>query len=131
MDGVSIVGYSMADYSPLNRGNSIATGHGYYRSSRVDFIDVFYRALRQWVSETIFESNLDVILSHPSFRTIVAMGQRAVPLIVDELKRRPSLIAYALEAITGEQPYPANTRGNIRAMSDHWVLWSEREDVAA
>jgi hypothetical protein len=54
-----------------------------------------------------------------------------VPLIVNELRLQPSLLVYALEDITGEQPYPADIKGDIKAMSDYWAVWADREDIAA
>lgn len=132
MDGVSIARHSFADYTKERGQNTAIAAPGYYASSYIDFITVFYDLLRKWSSETTFESNLDTITSHPSYRGIVSLGARALPLIVDELRTQPSLLVYALEDITGERPYPANIQGNIRAMADHWVLWSEREkNIAA
>ena len=128
---VSIAGDSFADYTKgLGRNTAIAAS-AYYTASYADFITDFYRYLQKWRSETMFESNLDTITHHPSYRSIVAMGGRALPLIVGELRIAPSLLVYALEDITGERPYAPNIQGDIRAMSDHWVLWSEREDAAA
>jgi hypothetical protein len=128
MDGVSIARHSFADYTRDYNHITTIAAPAHYISSHGDYITAFYQFLHKWVSETTFESNLDTITSHGAYRAIVAMGPRAVPLIVDELKIKPSLLVYAMEDITGERPYAPNMQGNIRAMSDHWVLWAERED---
>jgi len=122
MDGVSVARHSFADYADEYRRSTSTVASAHYVSSYADFIAAFYRLLQQWRSETQFESNLDTITAHPSYRAIVVMGRRAMPLIVDELKTEPSLLVYALEDITGERPYAPNIQGNIRAMADHWVL---------
>ena len=131
MDVLSIAGHSFADYTEGHGRNTAIAAPAQYASSYIDFITMFYDLLRRWSSETAFESNLDTITAHSSYRGIVSLGARALPLIVGELRLQPSLLVYALEDITGERPYPPNIQGNIRAMADHWVLWSEREDNVA
>ena len=86
---VSIAGDSFADYTKgLGRNTAIAAS-AYYTASYADFITDFYRYLQKWRSETMFESN--TITQHPSYRSIVAMGVRALPLVVGELRIAPDL----------------------------------------
>lgn len=131
MEGVSGAGQPHAHYAARPQANTTVTTGAHYASSYSDFITHFHLRLQQWRSETAFDSNLDAIVSHASFRDIVGLGQRAVPLIIDELSIRPSLLVYALEDIVGEQPYAPNTQGNIRAMTDYWLLWADRDVAAA
>ncbi len=127
MDGVHVASDPYADYTRDRGHNTGVTTRGSYKSSYADFVSAFYDHLHKWKSETVFESNLDIIISHPSYQAITQLGDRAVSLLVDELRREPSLLVYMLEDITGERPYAANIQGDIRAMSNHWVLWMERE----
>lgn len=131
MDGFSVVSQPDADYAPQGQANTTITIGGHYTSSFADFVTDFHLCLQQWKSETAFDSNLDEITSHPCFKAITGLGERAVPLILNELRSSPSLLVYALEDITGEQPYPANMAGDIRRMSDCWLLWSDHTDRAA
>lgn len=130
MDGISAVSGVHADYSG-QPGNVAVGAMGHYTSSRMDFIARFYQCLQQWHSETVYESDLDAILAHPSYRRIVDLGFHAVPLIVDHLKVQPSLLVFALEDITGERPFSSDLQGDISGMTDAWVLWADREDLAA
>lgn len=55
----------------------------------------------KWFDETYILSNTELILTHPAFREIVAMGEPAVKYILEKLEERPSFIMYALPEILG------------------------------
>lgn len=126
MEGVFVASDPYADYTK-DRGYNTGVTRGSYKSSYADFVTAFHDHLQKWKSETVFESNLDNIVSHPDYQAITRLGARVVPLILNELRTEPSLLVFMLEDITGEKPYATNIQGDIRAMSDHWVLWMERE----
>jgi hypothetical protein len=65
--------------------------------------------------------------SHPAFIEIVLMGHRVVPLIIEELKKRPDLLVGALPRITSENPVSTSDRGNIYAMALAWIEWYRRK----
>lgn len=103
----------------------------YYPRQKRDFFDAFYEAYEAWRLETEHSSSIVDKVSSPHFRAIVTLGENAVPLIVHELRKRPSFIFLALQEITGEDHAPPNTKGNVRAMVEAWLLWAEREGVDA
>ena len=45
------------------------------------------------------------------------------PLILAELNHEPDDWFWALHAITGASPVPAEIRGNVRQMTDAWLQW--------
>lgn len=100
---------------------------GRYTSTPTDYIDRFYSLLRKWQSETYYVSSSEDLRRHAAYRSIVRMGPSVVPLIVDELRREPSLLIMALHDITGISPFAESDRGNIKAMTDCWIAWAERE----
>lgn len=51
------------------------------------------------------------------------MGEGAVPLLLAELRREPDDWFWALHAITGANPVPAASRGDLRAMTEAWLQW--------
>lgn len=104
---------------------------GYYPPAQRDFLDSFYEAYAAWRSETEHLSSITEKVGSPHFRAIVDLGDRAIPLIVHELRKRPNFIFLALQQITGEDPVPKGARGNVRAMVEAWLLWAERADVNA
>jgi hypothetical protein len=87
-----------------------------------------------------FSSKFKTTLQHPAFREIVAMGQRAVPLILARLEEGGSgFIWLALPEITGANPpIPEGFRGNkeiapgwmgwdIKGMEAAWLEWGRKQ----
>lgn len=66
-------------------------------SSRTFFND----CLSHWKMETMFASSPEEIIGNEYFKAIVDMGTVAVPFIAEELKRKPSHLVWALNAIYG------------------------------
>jgi hypothetical protein len=57
------------------------------------------------------------------YQKIIGMGRDAVPLILGELQREPDQWFWALEAITDENPVPAEAAGKVRLMAEAWLEW--------
>lgn len=60
---------------------------------------------------------------HPAYQQIIALGQRAVPLILQDLAGDVDHWFIALHAITGETPVDPRDAGNLSAMAKAWVSW--------
>lgn len=103
---------------------------GNYSPSPSDFISSFYAVLRRWQSETKFISDPNKITDHPCFKEIVANADNVKDLIVDELKREPSFLVWALDDAFNEKPYPQAAIGNIKQMTEAWILWADRNGYA-
>ncbi len=87
--------------------------------------DLFHQWVSEWCGGIGPTSDPAKIVAHPAFRQIVAAGEDAVPLLLRELRKAPSLLVFALHEITGEDPVPARARGKIREMSKAWVAWGK------
>ena len=89
--------------------------------------------LRSLVSEWALgvgpTSSSTEITAQPAFRRIVAMGREAIPFLLREVKREPSLLMLALYEITGEKPVPARSRGKINEMAKAWVTWGKKNGL--
>lgn len=85
--------------------------------------DRFRQLAQVWADETLNVSSVTEAERHPAYREIVRMGMPAVPLLLEELDREPNLWFGALQAITGENPIPAEDRGDILKMARAWVTW--------
>jgi hypothetical protein len=92
--------------------------------------EAFQSALIEWRRDKGPTSNSAKITAHPAFRRIVAMGPEAVPYILREVKREPSLLVMALREITGHNPVTQESRGDLRAMAKAWVEWGEKSGVS-
>ncbi len=100
---------------------------GKYSATSDDYIAKFYSLLSKWRSENYFVSSPTKLQSHKSFKDIVEMGDVVIPLILSELREKPSLIMMALSKISGEIPYTESEKGNISMMADAWLSWGQRQ----
>jgi len=98
-----------------------------YNKSEDDYVQEFYRLLRKWRYETLTSSSGTEMISRQEFTRIVALGKKAVPLIIDEIRTNPDYVMAALPLITNEDPVPDNVRGNMTEMANAWIAWYERE----
>lgn len=92
-----------------------------------------FLALRdQWYVERGPQSALSEIVGCPSYRQIMEMGERAVPLILDQLRQEggdPDYWFTALEGITGADPVAESDYGDMAAMAKSWLDWADRNYV--
>lgn len=100
-----------------------------YDRNTDDYVSRFRRLLRTWRAATAYVSSLDEMFEHPAFASIVQMGGKVVPLIIDELRRNPDLIVGALPIITGEDPVTERDRGDVYAMAVAWIEWGHRRGL--
>jgi hypothetical protein len=85
----------------------------------------FKAHVEKWRQETQHTSSMTKMIAHPSYRRIMGMGRDALPLIFHELKERPDHWLVALNAITGEDPVPADSKFNEAV--EAWLAWGEEK----
>ena len=85
----------------------------------------FDRLADEWKRETAHLSSPSMIAKHSAYQEIVQMGLVAVPLILRDLRKAPTLWFMALRAITGESPIRVENGGNIDAMRAAWLDWGD------
>ncbi len=84
----------------------------------------FHELADQWRAESSLLSNVTKKAIHPSYQQIIGMGERAVPLILEELQaERYADWFWALTAITGENPITDDIAGNVKRMAEAWIQW--------
>jgi hypothetical protein len=91
----------------------------------------FRELAARWKKETRHLSVIRRITAHPAYREIVAMGKAAVPLLLAELRRQPDHWFTALQEITGVDPAPSTSSGDVAAMARAWIAWGEAEGFRA
>jgi hypothetical protein len=77
----------------------------------------------QWKAGVGSTSSARAMSRHPAYRSIVALGDAAVPLILEELAREPHHWFAALREITGADPIPPEARGDVKRMAEAWLEW--------
>ena len=82
----------------------------------------------QWAELTAYRSNMSALRRHPLFDEIVALGEPAIPLILRELERKPSVPWFGLLAtMTGENAVPPELAGRVAEMAGSWLAWGRRQ----
>ena len=86
----------------------------------------FKKYADRWERDTVNMSSPTTIESHADYVSIIKLGRSVIPLILERMQDRPNFWFKALELLTGVQPVNPKNWGNIRAMTDDWLKWSER-----
>jgi hypothetical protein len=94
----------------------------------------FRRLEAQWTADTLVLSDPGKIMGHSAMRAIVALGEDTVPLILRELRDKPSLLVWALPEITGENLAPPRIEGgflkwNVDAQIEAWLHWGREKGL--
>jgi len=86
----------------------------------------FNELARKWKRETINVSSIQQMVLHPCYQEIIAMGPRAVPLILNQLKQEPDFWFWALRALAREDPVTEDIQGDLTAMTKAWLDWGSK-----
>lgn len=84
----------------------------------------FTRLVTRWRQETQALSSDSDIVANFAYHQIMGMGERALPLIFEEMEAHGGRWFWALRAITGENPVRPEDRGNVRRMTETWLKWA-------
>lgn len=96
--------------------------------SDVELLQEEFRGLAdQWYEESRFLSIAKRMTALPSFRKIVDMGERAIPLILAEMQQREGHWYLALRELTGINPVPEQSRGKLEEMNEAWLQWGREQ----
>lgn len=87
----------------------------------------FESLVKKWKEDTRFASTVLEMATNPSYQQIIGMGRQAVPLILKQLAKKPEHWFWALNAITGEDPVPENSRGKLPQMTKAWLEWGQQK----
>jgi hypothetical protein len=91
--------------------------------SAEDLAKRFAELIARWKEGTRHRSRIKDFKEHPAFLEIVAMGERAVPLILARLEKEPSFLFLALQDITGVSPVPEKGDSWIEQLITAWLAW--------
>jgi hypothetical protein len=80
-----------------------------------------------WKEETRHYSKMKTRMEHPAFRDMVAMGDKAVPLILADLEQNGGFGFLALHEITGADPVPEGAAGQIGIIAAAWIEWGRQQ----
>jgi hypothetical protein len=87
----------------------------------------FANLVKVWKKATLHYSFTRQKIVHPAYLRIVGMGEKAIPFILQELKKHPSASWFpALEAISGSNA--AQSAKSIDEAVNSWLDWSKQEN---
>jgi hypothetical protein len=86
----------------------------------------FNGLVQQWERERPHGSDVLEMVMQPSYQRIIGMGPDVVPLLLRELERKPGHWFWALYAITGADPVPSESQGNLKEMAASWIEWGKK-----
>jgi hypothetical protein len=112
------------DYITFHRNGTLDTES---IRTAVEAPEQHFRSLaEQWRRETGMFSSVSRMAMHIAYQRIIGMGARAIVPILLDLQQRPDHWFWALNAITGENPVPQESAGNLREMAKAWIQWGRR-----
>ena len=99
-------------------------------SVRGDAADRFRRLADEWKEKSKHLSDTAQMVMLRPYQRIIGMVREALPYIFEELRREPDQWFWALEAITEENPVPAEAAGKVRLMAQAWIEWGKQQASA-
>lgn len=122
---VLTIGAGRAAWAPMNHLHEVTCG-----TSSGEFLKRDFRRLAdQWVRETGMVSSISKRVRHPAYRAIIRMGQRALPMILCELRDRPDHWFSALREIAQESPVPERDRTDPQLAREAWLSWGKQRGL--
>ena len=100
--------------------------HTWNYKSKPDYIEQFDSLVTRWRQESMAMSTIKEMTALTSFKEIVAIGKKALPLVYRHLRDQPSMLVVAGIEISGENPTPEQARGDIKKIVAAWLRWAER-----
>jgi hypothetical protein len=87
--------------------------------------DEFERLAAEWHKAVGHHSSTTVRNNHPAYQKIIALGPAVVPLLLRDMEENCTHWSYALRQITGANPIPPSSAGNIPKMAEAWLGWAK------
>jgi hypothetical protein len=87
----------------------------------------FYILANQWETEVEGISSTATMCEHPAYQEIISMGNKIIPLLLQELKNNPLYWLFALNEITCVNPIKPEQRGKVKQMAEAWLEWGKNQ----
>ena len=89
--------------------------------------ETFERLANEWERDRPRGADIEQMTKHPAYQGIIAIGEPAVPWLLQRLSEKPNHWFVALNAITGARPVPPESRGRIKEMAQAWLDWGRQQ----
>jgi hypothetical protein len=85
----------------------------------------FRRLAGAWHDQTYFLSSMSEASAHPAYQEIISLGPEVLPLLLRDLQDNHTHWFAALRALTGANPVPKSSAGNVPKMAEAWLGWTK------
>ena len=89
--------------------------------------ETFDKLADEWQHNRPRGTDIEQMTEHPAYQRIIAMGEPAVPWLLQRLAEKPDHWFVALNAITGARPVPSESRGRVKEMTQAWLNWGHQQ----
>lgn len=83
----------------------------------------FEKLAKQWRHETGHLSSVSSMVKHPAYQSIIAMGEKSLPLILERMYKNPNHYFWALTCITGDDPSVFGEP--TQKAYERWLEWGQ------
>lgn len=90
---------------------------------------VFEALVATWRKRTMFISSTAKMVQDPAYQQIIGLGPQAVPWLLQELADRPDHWAWALQAITRQDPAADVEPGDVQGITRAWLRWGRERGL--
>ena len=104
---------------------TISTGFKVKQPIQFSERETFERLKLEWKEATEMLSSITKKIKHPAYQEIIAMGEKVLPWILEELQREPSHWFSALSAIAQVDPVSADD--NFEQAVEAWLNWGRSQ----
>ncbi len=87
----------------------------------------FRMLAEKWREECKWSSSLNELAMHPAYQQIIGLGPDAIPILLEEMQRKPDHWSWALRAISGENAVKDEHRGDVELMANDWIEWGKQQ----
>lgn len=87
--------------------------------------ETFERLRDKWIEETMYFSDPESVYNNENHKTIIRLGYKMLPYILDDLREHHNDWFFALNKITKANPIKIGHAGDVVAMAMDWLEWSE------
>lgn len=102
----------------------------YLREVYQNSLKEYFESLKfLWLEETKYSSNIFLTTNHPAHLTILQLGERVLPLIIEDLQNYNNHWFITLNKITGVNPVPPEHAGDVESMRGDWINWAKENNI--
>jgi hypothetical protein len=99
------------------------------QKTRADKKELFYEYLNKWRVETSLKSNPRDIILNTNYQLIIGLGEEILPVLLEEIKTKPTNLFHALKMISRADPTTNEDRKDILKMVDSWLTWGRNQGL--